>query len=73
VSAAPRMGQTHPPWWAWLPVRFDRVGVVEIISLRQTRYLWGDEAATHPPGSDDWIALFERKPAAHIVNGKDRP
>jgi hypothetical protein len=54
-------------------VRFDRVGVVEIISLRQTRYLWGDEAATHPPGSDDWIALFERKPAAHIVNGKDRP
>jgi hypothetical protein len=40
------------------------VGVVEIVSLRQTRYLWGPEAAAYTPRSEAWLMILERRTAA---------
>jgi hypothetical protein len=51
-------------WFDHYQKRYDRVGIVEIVSLGQTRYLWGPEAAAYTPSSDAWLAIFERKHAA---------
>jgi len=48
-------------WFDEYQKRFDRVGVVEIVSLHQTRYLWGPEAAAYTPRSEAWLMILERK------------
>jgi hypothetical protein len=61
--------QTIFQWFGEYQKRFDRVGVVEIVSLDQTRYLWGSDAAAHTPRSDDWLLILERRPAARRAEG----
>jgi len=51
-------------WFARYQTRYDRVGIVELVSLGRTTYLWGPEAAAYTPRSDNWLAIFERKRAA---------
>jgi hypothetical protein len=60
----PDSDKTIFPWFDHYQKRYDRVGIVEIVSLGQTRYLWGPEAAAYTPRSDAWLAIFERKHAA---------
>jgi hypothetical protein len=61
----PESDKTIFDWFDHYQRRFDRVGVVEILSLRETKYLWGSEAAAYTPRSDFWLAIYERKDAAH--------
>lgn len=68
----PDSDQTVFQWFDEYQKRLDRVGLVEIVSLRQTRYLWGEEAAAYTPGSDHWIAVFERKRAARTIDGQNQ-
>jgi Dolichyl-phosphate-mannose-protein mannosyltransferase len=56
-------------WFAEYQKRFERVGVVEIVSLDQTRYLWGADAATYTPRSDDWLLILERRGAPRGIEG----
>jgi len=44
------------------------VGVVDIVSPRETRYVWGPEAAGYTPRSDAWLAIYERRLTAHAVD-----
>jgi len=60
----PRSDTTIFDWFARYQTRYDRVGTVELVSLGRTTYLWGPEAATYTPRSDNWVAIFERKRAA---------
>jgi len=64
-QVTPRSDTTIFHWFDGYQKRYDRVGVVEILSLGQTRYLWGPEAATYTPRADAWLAIFERRRAAH--------
>jgi hypothetical protein len=57
----PESDKTIFDWFDHYQRRFDRVGVVEILSLRETKYLWGLEAAAYTPRSDFWLAVYERK------------
>ena len=62
-------------WFDQYQRRFDRVGVVDIVSAAQTRYVWGPEAAAYVPRSDIWLAIFERKattPEANESSGLER-
>ena len=61
----PESDKTIFDWFDQYQRRFDRVGVVEIVSLHQTKYLWGPEAAAYTLRSDVWVAIFERKHATH--------
>src|SRR5207245_211765 len=60
----PNSDETIFQWFDEYQKRFDRVGVVEIVSLRQTRYLWGPEAAAYTPRSEAWLMILERRAAA---------
>jgi hypothetical protein len=59
----PESDQTIFHWFDQYQQRFDRVGVVDILSPGQTRYLWGDAAAAYTPVTDRWIAVYERREA----------
>ena len=75
-------------WYSWLPrpdsnetifhwfedykQRFDLVGVVDILSPGQTRYLWGEAAAAYTPVTDRWLAVYERREARR-ANERTRP
>jgi general stress protein CsbA len=48
-------------WFDEYQQRFDRVGVVEIVSLGQTRYLWGPAASAYTPRSDAFLLILERR------------
>lgn len=61
----PDSDKTIFEWFDRYQRGYDRVGIVEIVSLGQTRYLWGPEAAGYTPRSDAWLAIFERKHATH--------
>lgn len=56
--------QTVFRWFEDYRKGFDQVGVVDIISLQQTTYLWGSEAAAYTPRSDYWLAVFRRRSEA---------
>jgi hypothetical protein len=58
-------------WFGEYQNRFERVGVVDIVSLDQTQYLWGAEAAAYTPRSDSWLMILERRAAARP--GGSRP
>ena len=68
----PESDQTIFRWFEEYKQRFERVGVVDILSPFQTRYLWGEAAAAYTPVTDRWIAVYERRggPAA---NERTRP
>jgi hypothetical protein len=44
---------------------YDLVGRVDIISARETRYLWGDEVKTDIQESPFAILIYERRPASN--------
>jgi len=54
--------QTIIGWFEAYQRGFKRVGVVEIISPRETVYRWDDEAIGFTPRSDVWLMVFERAP-----------
>lgn len=68
----PESDQTIFRWFDEYQKRFERVGVVDILSPGQTRYLWGDAAAAYTPVTDRWIAVYERRGAA-AANERTRP
>jgi len=47
-------------WFAQYQRSFTRVGVVDIVSRRETTYRWGAEAFDYAPRSDVWLMVFER-------------
>ncbi len=55
--------QTIFRWFDEYQKRFQRVGIIDIISPEQTRYLWGEAAAAYTPVTDRWIAVYERRAA----------
>lgn len=68
----PESDQTIFRWFEDYQQRFDRVGVVEILSPGQTRYLWGEAAAAYTPVTDRWLAVYERREARR-ANERTRP
>ncbi len=68
----PESDQTIFRWFDEYQKRFDRVGVVDILSPGQTRYLWGDAAAAYTPLTDRWIAVYERR-GARTAAERTRP
>jgi hypothetical protein len=52
-------------WFDEYQKKFEKVGVVEMVSPQRTTYVWGrDAAAAYTPGSDRWLAVFERRDGA---------
>jgi hypothetical protein len=51
-------------WFDEYQKKFDKVGVVEIISLERTTYVWGRDARAYAPRSEPWLAVFERRDGA---------
>ena len=45
----------------YVSLNYDLVGIVDILSAQKTDYRWDDQAKDHPPRSDAWISVFERK------------
>jgi len=41
--------------------RYRQVGLVDIISAAETRYLWGDASDGQSPRSTLWVSVFERR------------
>jgi hypothetical protein len=68
----PESDQTIFRWFDEYQKRFQRVGVVDMLSPGQTRYLWGEAAAAYTPVTDRWIAVYERRGAA-AANERTRP
>lgn len=42
---------------------YDLVGMVDLISATETRYVWGDEAKSYQNRSQSWVSVLERKSA----------
>lgn len=70
---APESDQAVFRWFEDYRKGFDRVGVVDIITPQRTTYLWGPEAAVYTPRSDHWLAVFERRDAAHPLADRGHP
>jgi general stress protein CsbA len=68
----PESDQTIFRWFDEYQKRFERVGIVDIISPGQTRYLWGEAAAAYTPVTDRWIAVYERR-TAPATDERTRP
>jgi general stress protein CsbA len=68
----PESDQTIFRWFDEYQKGFERVGVVDMLSPGQTRYLWGEAAAAYTPVTDRWIAVYERRGAA-AANERTRP
>ena len=48
-------------WFAEYQERFyRRVGVVDLISARETRFLWDEESEGYTPMSTYWVGIYER-------------
>jgi hypothetical protein len=60
-------------WFDEYQKRFERVGIVDILSAGQTRYLWGEAAAAYTPVTDRWIAIYERRGSPGAPNERTRP
>ena len=65
----PESDQTIFRWFDEYQKRFERVGVVDMLSPGQTRYLWGEAAAAYTPVTDRWIAVYERRGPAAAMKG----
>jgi len=37
-----------------------RVGVVDVVSQKETVYRWGEASVDYTPRSDAWLMVFER-------------
>lgn len=46
---------------AYLSLRYDEVGIVEIFPDRPSRYLWGDNTAGYQPESESYLSIFKRR------------
>ncbi|MEK7701564.1 MAG: glycosyltransferase family 39 protein [candidate division NC10 bacterium] len=69
----PESDQTVFRWFEDYRKRFDRIGVIDIITPQRTTYVWGPEAASYAPRSDHWLMVFERRAAADTIpDGGDR-
>lgn len=51
-------------WFAEYQKGLVRVGVVDLVSEQDVRYVWGAEAASYTPRADLWLAVFERPAGA---------
>jgi len=54
--------QTILGWFDAYQRGFKRVGVVDVISPRETVYRWDNAAIGYTPRSDVWLMVFERPP-----------
>ena len=68
----PESDQAIFRWFDEYQKRFERVGVVDMLSPGQTRYIWGEAAAAYTPATDRWIAVYERR-RAPAANERTRP
>ena len=68
----PESDQTIFRWFDEYQKRFQRIGVVDMLSPGQTRYLWGEAAAAYTPVTDRWLAVYERRGAA-AAHERTRP
>jgi hypothetical protein len=46
----------------YVKVHYNRVGVADILSMKETSYIWGAAAMAYQPRSPYFIVLYERKP-----------
>jgi hypothetical protein len=46
---------------SYIPLRYDEVGIVEILGEKSTRYLWGDETAGYEPTAESFVSVFRRR------------
>jgi len=53
--------QTIFGWFGQYQRSFTRVGVVDIVSRRESVYRWDAEALDYAPRSDVWLMVFERE------------
>jgi general stress protein CsbA len=60
-------------WFEEYQKRFERVGIVDILSAGQTRYLWGEAAAAYTPVTDRWIGIYQRRGAPGAPSERTRP
>jgi hypothetical protein len=48
-------------WFGHYQKNFRRVGVADVVSMQETVYRWGDDAASYKPRSDIWLMVLERE------------
>lgn len=46
---------------SYCPQFYDLVGVVDILSSRQTVYCWNEQTVNYMPASDYWVAIYKRR------------
>ena len=56
----PESDRTIFRWFEEYQRGFRRIGVVDIVSQRETIYRWADGALDYKPQSDVWLMVFER-------------
>ena len=47
-------------WFNQYQRSFTRVGVVDVVSQKETVYRWGEASVDYTPRSDAWLMVFER-------------
>jgi hypothetical protein len=57
----PNVPQLILQWpWKYVASHYRRVVVADMISPYRTDYLWGDEAVSYKPRSENFVVLYER-------------
>jgi hypothetical protein len=52
-------------WWThYRHAHYQRIGVVDIQSVQNTVYIWGDYARVYQPQSNIWIGVYRRRDMA---------
>jgi hypothetical protein len=46
---------------SYIPLRYDEVGIVEILSEKSTRYLWGEDTKGYEPTASQFVSVFRRR------------
>ena len=59
-AVRPDSDRTIFAWFEQYQRGFRRIGVVDIVSPRETVYRWADAALDYKPRSDVWLMIFER-------------
>jgi hypothetical protein len=59
-AVRPDSDRTIFAWFEQYQRGFRRIGVVDIVSQRETVYRWADAALDYKPRSDVWLMIFER-------------
>ena len=66
----PQSDTTIFQWFEAYQRNFKRVGVIDVLPRQETVYAWDDQAAGYTPRSDVWLAVFERRDAAHTIRDR---